>query len=44
MPHRSDNLDIQPRPASPLREYALAIILAAAIMAPTWTIIWWLLP
>lgn len=44
MPHRQDIPDVQPQAPSSRREYVLAVILAATIVVPTWTVIWWLLP
>jgi hypothetical protein len=30
--------------SSPLREHLIGALLAGAIMAPVWTVLWWWLP
>jgi hypothetical protein len=44
MPHQPDSPETQPRPDSSLKEYIHVAVLAALIMVPTWTAVWWLLP
>jgi hypothetical protein len=38
------NLRLRPEPESSIRDFTVAMSMAALIVIPVWTLVWWLLP